>query len=224
VNTTGTTFDVSPFASVNIEVEFPEAGQCLFIEFRTASGLTIRRNVIQSGFRVADVQGSMWRATMPVKGERLFLASDQGTPAVHLIGSLRPVDKITQDVMDANQILPAAGNASYLWQERANVINAANVHQVDLFPWIGTITADLQLTSTAVMGTSTAYWVRNQQGGGSTVIRRDTITADALTNSYGVTSSIALNGDALRWEISNTTAVNFTNVNITISPTGGAGL
>jgi hypothetical protein len=144
--------------------------------------------------------------------------------SLSVVGSRRPVDKISQDVIDADAVISVWENANYMFSERANTLSAANTAQYDLHPWIGSITANVNFTSTAAMG-ALAYtqWVRTQSGL-ATVIQRDVISADPAANHYGVTTSMVSNGDALRFEIINNTAVNFTSFNTTIYPGSGVGL
>ena len=225
LTTSGLLLDVTPFPSVHIDVEFDLPNRALALEWRRPppSTVVMNRMLIKSGFRTAVSQGSLWRATVPCRSSSLFLDTNAAGLLVSVVGSFRPCDKLVQDVIDADQVIITSENANYLWSERANTLPAANTQQYDLHPWFGSITADVNLTSTAVMGTSRAQWVRNQNGV-AVVIRSDAITADPLTNTFGVTSTIACHGDALRFQIVNDTAVNFTNLNSAISPTGGFGL
>lgn len=224
ITTAGVLIDVSAFPSVHIDVEFDLPNRSLSLEWRRpGTTVVMNRSIVKSGFRTGVSQGSLWRATVPCRSSALFLDTNAAGAIVSVVGSFRPCDKIVQDVIDADQVIITSENANYLFSERANTLPAANTAQYDLHPWFGSITADISFISTAVMGTSYSRWVRNQNGV-ATTIRFDAITADPLTNQYGVTSTIACHGDALRFEVANNTAVNFTSFNTTIVPTGGFGL
>jgi hypothetical protein len=73
------------------------------------------------------------------------------------------------------------------------------------------------------MVNSYARWVINQSVG-TMAVRYDAFAADPETNGFGVTTTLAVNGDAPRLEIANNTAVNWTSFNVTITPTNGVGL
>ena len=225
LTTAGITVDVRRFPSIHVDVEFDLPNRDLSIEFRKQAGslLNARRLNVKSGFRTGVSQGGLWRATIPCRGETVFFDTNAAGALLTVVGSQRYTDKISQDIIDADQVVLAHENANYLWSERANILPAANTLAFDLHPWFGSITADIVFSSTAVMGTSRAQWVRNMNGV-AVGIRSDAIGADPFTNNYGVTSTIACNGDALRFQIVNDTAVQWNNINSTISPTGGFGL
>jgi hypothetical protein len=126
--------------------------------------------------------------------------------------------------MNCNQALAGTkDDSNYMWTDRANLVAAANVAQYDCYPWIGSLQADISFISTAAMGNSYARWVINTAAG-TYAVRYDAFGADPEVNGFGVTTTLAVNGDAPRLEISNATAVNFTSFNVTITPTNGVGL
>ena len=225
LTTAGLLLDVTPFPSVHIDVEFDLPNRSLALEWRRPppSTVVMNRQLIKSGFRTAVSQGSLWRATVPCRSGSLFLDTNAAGLLVSVVGSFRPCDKIVQDVIDADQVIITSENANYLWSERNNILPTANSLAFDLHPWFGSITADVSFSCTAAMGTSSAQWQRNQNGVAA-IIRRDAFTADPVTNTFGVTTTIACHGDALRWQLTNNSGVDFTAINSTITPTGGFGL
>lgn len=163
--------------------------------------------------------GDRWLATIPLQGAAMQISS-QGTStdvAVIVMGSNRPQESLDQTIVNQYSLQ----HATNLYAEFHPTLAAGNVLLLQLNPWIGELEVDVSFSSAAAMGASEVRWVRQFSSDGLVhAFRRDTPILKFGTQ-YGFKDKIVVAGDALRFDVINSTAVAFTNLTVVIRPVRG---
>lgn len=222
MDTTVEQVDISDYSALGVTINFSAGGQSMIVELRDSLGQPIY------GFQVlSGMVATAWRGTIPCYGQQLSMALNTGTATVAVYGSKREAaHRIQQDVFDRgpDASAPNFQTQSALWTEFGSTINAGTTKTIDLSPWFGTVALDIELASTAVMGTSHVQWIRNKIGVGAVLIRREALSATPAANTFQCTTSLPVVGEGIRIAIVNGTAVNFTSVEIRAAPENALGI